>query len=128
MISRRQFFLSAAVPMLARAASLTPKERIDRVLSSRDVDRLPYTCWYHFLDEKQSGKVHAENTLGFHRKFRTDLIKVMSDYPYPKPAGRWYELKPESNPFPEQIRALEILRGELNGKVHYIETIFNPWN
>lgn len=128
MVSRRQFFLTASVPMLARAAGITPRQRIDRILAGQQTDRLAFTCWYHFLDEKQPGKTHAGNTLNFHRKFRTDLVKVMSDYPYPKPAGRWYELKVEQNPFPEQIRALELIRDGLDGQAHFLETIFNPWN
>ena len=52
----------------------------------------------------------------------------MSDYPYPKPAGKWYELKVEANPFPEQLRALELIRQGLGGRAWFVETIFNPWN
>jgi uroporphyrinogen decarboxylase len=127
MLSRRQFFLSAALPMAARAAAITPKERVDRVLKGQDTDRFPYTCWYHFLDEQQPGKVHAANTLNFHRKFRTDVVKVMSDYAYPKSKGQWYELKADQNPFPEQLKALDVIGGELKGKVHFVETLFNPY-
>jgi uroporphyrinogen-III decarboxylase len=52
----------------------------------------------------------------------------MSDFPYPKPTGKWYELKPVDNPFPEQIKALELIRDGLNGDAYFIETVFNPWN
>ena len=52
----------------------------------------------------------------------------MSDFPYPKPQGKWYELKPLENPFPDQIRALELIRNGLNGDAYFIETIFNPLN
>jgi uroporphyrinogen decarboxylase len=52
----------------------------------------------------------------------------MSDFPYPKPAGKWYELKREDNPFPDQLRALELIRKGLNGDAYVIETVFNPWN
>ena len=52
----------------------------------------------------------------------------MSDFPYPKPPGAWYELKVDDNPFPQQIRALEQIRAGLNGNSYFIETIFNPWN
>lgn len=127
MMHRRQFLLSSAA-LPAVAAPLTPRQRVERVLEGKEVDRLPYTCWYHFLDEKQPGSVHAENTLRFHRKFRTDLVKVMSDYPFPRPRGKWHELQPIDNPFPEQIRALEIIRNSLAGRAFFIETVFNPWN
>lgn len=96
-------------------------------MKGEDADRFPYTCWYHFLDDQQPGKVHAANTLNFHRKFRTDFVKVMSDYAYPKSKGQWYELKFDANPFPQQIAALEIISGELKGKAHFVETLFNPY-
>ncbi|MCP5116293.1 MAG: hypothetical protein GY953_36150, partial [bacterium] len=74
------------------------------------------------------GAHHAKATLDFHRRLRTDLVKVMSDFPYPKPAGKWWELREVRNPYPEQIRALAEIRDGLAGKAHFIETIFNPWN
>jgi uroporphyrinogen decarboxylase len=52
----------------------------------------------------------------------------MSDFPYPKPDGKWYELKPLANPFPDQIKALELIRDGLNGDAYFVETIFNPMN
>lgn len=126
MTTRRGFLL--AFPALLRGAAMTPRERVDRVLRGQAADRTPFTFWYHFGLEKFPGERHAEATLAFHRKFSTDLVKVMSDYPYPRPPGAWYELKEESNPFPEQIRALELIRDGLAGSAHFVETIFNPWN
>ena len=128
MISRREFLLAAAAPAFLRAASLTSRERIDRVLRGETPDRTPYTFWYHFLDEAKPGEDHAKTTLAFHNKFHTDLVKVMSDYPYPKPKGEWFDLKVEQNPFPRQIRALELIRDGLGGKAHFVETLFNPIN
>jgi len=127
MLTRRAFLYSAAAPLLT-AAKLSPKQRVERALRGEDVDRPPVTFWYHFLLEKEPGDRHAKATLDFQRKFRTDLVKVMSDFPYPKPAGKWYELKVEENPFPEQIKALEIIRDGLAGGKYFVETIFNPWN
>jgi uroporphyrinogen decarboxylase len=101
---------------------------VDRVLRGEEVDRPPFTFYYHFGLEKLPGDHHARATLDFHRKFRTDLVKVMSDFPYPKPAGSWYELAVVDNPFPQQIRALELIRDGLQGECHFVETIFNPWN
>jgi uroporphyrinogen-III decarboxylase len=107
---------------------MTHKQRLDRALQGLDVDRPPFSFWYHFGLEKLPGERHAEATLEFHRKFHTDLVKVMSDFPYPKPQGNWYELQVVDNPFPEQIRALEMIRDGLAGSAHFIETVFNPWN
>ena len=137
MVSRRRFLAAAATGTAAAitatwpaaAKSLTSKERVERALRGASTDRPPYTFWYHFGLEKLPGERHAQATLDFYRKFKPDLVKVMSDYPYPKPgSGNWYELREEQNPFPEQIRALELIRSGLNGEAYFVETIFNPWN
>lgn len=130
-MTRRQLLRSIALstaPMLLKGADLTPRQRIDRVLRGQTPDRTPYSFWYHFLDESRSGEDHAKTTLEFHRKFRTDLVKVMSDYPYPKPAGEWFDLKFTPMPFPQQIRALTLIRDGLADRAHFVETLFNPSN
>lgn len=127
-VSRRRFLFFAAATAAAAPNAMTQKERVDRALRGEDVDRPPFSFWHHFGLEKFPGARHAEATLEFHRKFRTDIVKVMSDYPYPPSGKRWYELKVEANPFPEQLRALELIRDGLGGRVHFIETLFNPWN
>jgi uroporphyrinogen decarboxylase len=131
MFSRRRFLFSAASTAAAAAApaKMTPKERVDRTLRGQEVDRSPFTFWHHFGLQKFPGERHAKATLDFHRKFRTDLVKVMSDYPYPKPEkGNWYDLKVLGSPFPEQLEALGRIREGLGGAVYFLETIFNPWN
>ena len=125
---RRSFLLAAAAlrPTLSGAAALSRKERVDRALAGQDVDRPPFTLWHHF--GLKTAQEHASRTLEFHRVYRTDLVKVMSDFDYPKPAGKWYQLKVNPNPFPDQIRALELIRDGLNGDAYMIETVFNPFN
>jgi len=136
MMNRRSFIRSAAVaagiavaqPIFGRVAGRKPlhrKERVDRALAGREVDRPPFTHWHHF--GPQTSEVHAKATLDYHWKYRTDIVKVMSDYPYPKPVGNWYELKVLDNPFPDQIRALELINAGLNGDAYILETAFNPW-
>lgn len=127
MFSRRDLlYLSAAGAF--GASRMTSRQRVDRALQGRDVDRPPFSFWHHFGLEKYPGDRHAEATLAFHRKFRTDLVKVMSDYPYPKPEGEWHRLRVVDTPYPEQLRALELIRKGLGGRAHFVETIFNPWN
>lgn len=127
MLTRRQFvYLTAAAA--AAAVKLTSRQRVDRALEGRDVDRPPFSLWHHFGLEKLPGDKHAQATLDFHRQFHTDLVKVMSDYAYPASAGKWYELKVVDNPFPEQLRALELIRIGLGSQAYFVETIFNPWN
>ena len=129
MIRRRELlaFAAAAVALNGKTArTLTHKERVDRALEGKDVDRPPFSFWHHF--GLKTPEEHVKATLDFHAKYRTDIVKVMSDFPYPKPPGAWYELKVDSNPFPRQISALEQIRAGLNGSAYFIETIFNPWN
>lgn len=127
MFSRRHFLYLTAAGALA-AVKMTSKQRVDRALKGQDVDRTPFTFWHHFGLQTQPGEHHAEATLAFHRQFHTDLVKVMSDYPFPKPEGKWYELKVVNNPFPEQLRALDLIRQSLRGQAYFVETILNPWN
>jgi uroporphyrinogen decarboxylase len=129
-MQRRTFLVSSTAaalgPILRGAAELRPKERVDRALAGKDVDRPPFSLWHHF--GLKTAQEHAARTLEFHRAYRTDFVKVMSDFDYPKPAGKWYQLKVTSNPFPDQIRALELIRDGLKGSVYMIETVFNPFN
>ncbi len=128
MLSRRDFLAAAAAASAIPPAKMTSRERVDLALKGEDVDRTPFSFWYHFGLQDKPASYHARATLEFHRKFRTDLVKVMSDYPYPKPEGNWYELKAVKNPFPEQIRALQVIRDGLQGEAYFVETVFNPWN
>lgn len=125
---RREFLLAAsAAASVLRGATMTRKERVDRALAGETVDRTPFTFWHHF--GLKTPEEHAARTLEFHRDYRTDLVKVMSDFPYPKGKGKnWYDLKLVDNPFPQQIKALELIRDGLNGEAYFVETIFNSWN
>src|SRR5436309_2511290 len=108
---RRQFlFNSLAVPALfgATATELSHKKRVDAALAGTALDRPPFTFWHHF--GLKTPEDHAKATLDFHRNYRTDIVKVMSDFAYPKPSGKWYEPKVESNPFPDQLKALQLIR------------------
>ena len=128
-IRRRDFFLqSAATASLFAASSgkLSHKERVQRALKGEEVDRPPFSFWHHF--GLKTPEAHAQATLDFHRAYRTDIVKVMSDFPYPKPSGQWHELKVEKNPFPQQLQALKLIRDGLSGQAYFIETLFNPWN
>ncbi len=89
--SRRRFVSSSlrvTVGLLAARASVwgatpTSRERVIRALDGRDVDRPPLTLWHHFGLESKGPSAHADATLAFHRAYGTDLVKVMSDVPFP---------------------------------------------
>lgn len=122
----RRGFLLAGAPALLRGAVPGHKERVDQALRGNALDRPPFTFWHHF--GLTDAEAHAAATLRFHRDYRTDIVKVMSDFPYPKPAGDWWLLKVDENPFAPQIRALELIRDGLKGEAYFLETIFNSWN
>lgn len=140
MLSRREllYLVAAAAVAAPPKKRLSCKDRIDRALKGEEYDHVAFTFWHHFDSAQFPAERFAKLTLAFHRQFRTDLVKVMSDYPYPKPEGDWHKLKVESNPFPEQIRALELIRDGLRAldsdpqykfyNAYFIETIFNPYN
>lgn len=129
MMKRREFlFSAAALSASAAAGELSPKERVNLVMAGKKPDRAPFTFWHHFGDAKLPGPKHAASTLEFQRKYHLDIVKVMSDYAYPKGTGaQWYELKQVASPFPEQLIALELIRDGLAGQKHFLETFFNPW-
>ena len=133
-LTRRRFLAASAAVIAAQAtsvrgaAAVSARERVDRALAGRDVDRLPISLWHHFGLEKDGPARHAQATLAFHRDYQTDLVKVMSDFPFPKPAGTWHEVRVTDDPFPQQIQALTAIRDGLQRSAHFIETIFNPWN
>lgn len=129
MENRREFLMQAAAFAMQPGKAMSPRERVDRALARRAPDRPPFSFWRHFHDEDQPGRRHAALTLDFARRYHLDIVKVMSDYPYPKGGGaQWHELKPLDNPFPEQVKALELIRDGLAGQKHFVETVFNPWN
>ena len=132
MLNRREFLWSGAAVLTAcsqqRLDELPSVERVDRVLAGEAVDRPPFTFYYHFGLENLPGEHHARATLEFQKKFHTDIVKVMSDFAFPTSEGEWYEVIPVENPYPEQLRALEMIRDGLEGNKYFIETVFNPWN
>ncbi len=125
MLDRRSFLAFAATAAFGASSRLSHKERVDRALKGAGVDRPPFTFWHHF--GLKTANEHARATLDFQRTYRTDLVKVMSDFPYPKPAGEWYQTKFVSSPFPAQIDALNQIRDGLAGTKYFVETIFNPY-
>ena len=125
----------AQTRLLGSKAQMSKGERVKAALQGERVDRVPFTFWHHFGLEKLPGEKHAEATVAFYRKYDVDLLKVMSDYPYPLPEGvekissleDWQKLEPLKSPFPEQIRALRLINKEIKGQAPFVETIFQSW-
>jgi uroporphyrinogen-III decarboxylase len=132
-MNRRDFLSSAAAtaglafsrPVFG-AATLTHKERVDRALSGQDLDRPPFTFYLHY--KRPAAQLEAQDHLYFHRAYKTDIVKVMNDFDYPKSTtGKWYELKPLDSPYPDQLATLKIVRDGLNGDAYFIDTLYGPY-
>jgi len=132
--TRRRFISSMAAVTAASAASLswskatplTHKERVDRALRGEAVDRPPFTLWHHY--KRPTAELEAQDHLDFHRRYDTDIVKVMNDFDYPQSkTGKWYELEPLASPYPEQLHTLELVRDGLKGDAYFIDTIYGPY-
>lgn len=128
-MNRREFLMAAAAAPRTRKARMKPVERMELAQKGGTPDRAPFSFWHHFGLHDKPPEFHAKATLHFQLIYRMDLVKVMSDFPYPKGTGaNWWELKAVDNPFPAQIEALKLIRDGLQGQKYFVETIFNPYN
>lgn len=107
-------------------------------LRGEEVDRPPFSFWYHFGLQHMPGRKHAEAQIDFYRAYDLDFLKVMSDYPYPLPEGLeeirtaddWKRIEPvsgEDRCWSEQLTALSIIDDAIGKEALFIETIFSPW-
>ena len=126
-LNRRELVWAVAAAAYA-GTGLDSKKRIERVLDGKDVDRPPFSAWHHFHLESLPPEVFAKATIEFHQQTGTDLVKVMSDFPYPVGTGKLARLAVEANPFPAQLRALALIPDGIGSDNYFVETIFNPWS
>lgn len=113
-------------------------ERVTNALNGYEVDRPPFSFWYHFGLQHMPGEVHAEAELDFYRAYDLDFLKVMSDYPYPLPGGldalanaedlrRLEPIKPSNKAWNQQLSAISIINEGIGKEALFIETIFSTW-
>lgn len=113
-------------------------ERVTTALRGEDVDRPPFSFWYHFGLQHLPGQEHAKAEIEFYRAYDLDFLKVMSDYPYPLPPGleaieteddwrRVEPVAPSNSCWDEQLKALGLINDAIGNEAFFIETIFSPW-
>jgi len=133
-LNRRQFLstVASATAMVtiprsfAASSTLTHKQRVDRALAGQDLDRPPFSMWHHY--KRPTAELEAQDHLEFHRRYHTDFVKIMNDFDYPRSTtGKWYELKPLENPYPEQLHTLKLVRDGLNGDAYFVDTLYGPY-
>lgn len=113
-------------------------ERVTSALAGAEVDRPPFSFWYHFGLQHMPGRNHAEVEIDFYRAYDLDFLKVMSDYPYLLPDGleaveteedwrRIEPISPDNECWSEQLSALSRINDAIGKEAMFIETIFSPW-
>ena len=112
-------------------------ERVTSALRGEDVDRPPFSFWYHFGLQHMTGKEHASAEVDFYRAYDLDFLKVMSDFPYPLPAGLdavateedWKKIEPITDDacWQQQLSALSLIGDQIGKEAMFIETIFSTW-
>lgn len=140
--------------MLKIRTKLNHKERIQNLLKSEPIDRVPVSFWRHFYHKEKTAEGLAEAMLAFQKKFDWDLMKInpraayhvqdwgailkfsddefvktkIIDYPVEKTSD-WEKLKilnPTQGALGEQLRALSLIKKGLKNSVHFVETVFTP--
>lgn len=133
---------------------MTPAERIAATLARQPVDRPPVAFWRHAPDVDHTARGLAEAMLAFHRRFRLDLIKIMSSGVYcvedwgcevaytgaPTGAkqctrhavqapGDWARLRPldpGAGALGRELEALRLIRAGRDDDAPALHTIFSP--
>ena len=118
---------------------MTRIERVRAALRGDEVDRPPFSVWYHFGLQFATPQRTAQTHLEFLEAYDLDWLKVMNDYSYPMPAGvetlsdaadlrRLQPFDLRQVPLGQQIEVIELLAPALRGRVHFVDTVFNAWN
>lgn len=113
-------------------------DRVTQALRGQEVDRPPFSFWYHFGLQHGPGRKHAEVEIDFYHAYGLDFLKVMNDYPYPLPAGLeavasaddWRRIEPVGAGdacWAEQLTALAVINEQIGKEAMFIDTIFSPW-
>ena len=119
--------------------TMTKVERVRAALAGTDVDRPPFTVWYHFglqhAPAERTAQVHVE----FFEAYNLDWLKVMNDYSYPMPRGietlsdardlkRIIAFDVRQGSLGEQLETIRLIGQSLRGKALVVDTVFNAWN
>jgi uroporphyrinogen decarboxylase len=118
---------------------MTKIERVRAAVAGQDVDRPPFTVWYHFGLQHAPAERTAQAHLEFFDAYNLDWLKVMNDYSYPMPPGvetladaadlrRLGPLDPTEGPPGQQLEAIGMLARALRGRALVVDTVFNAWN
>jgi uroporphyrinogen decarboxylase len=119
--------------------SMSKIERVRAAVAGTDVDRPPFSVWYHFGLQHASAERTAEVHLEFFEAYNLDWLKVMNDYSYPMPRAietlsdardlkRLIAFDVRQGSLGEQLETIRLIGQSLRGKALVVDTIFNAWN
>lgn len=115
---------------------MTKSERVRAALTGGQVDQTPFSLWYHFRREPETGDGFVRATLDFYRQYDPDLLKVMNDVGYEMPvdtpvyahAADWAHFPvnpPDSGCFGESLRSLRHIAAGKNDDAPMVETVLS---
>ncbi|MFW9824041.1 MAG: uroporphyrinogen decarboxylase family protein [Candidatus Thorarchaeota archaeon] len=129
-------------------------ELIEKAFKAEPTERVPYAIWKHFPELDKSPKGLSKAQIDFQNKFDSDIMKIsisgrafasdfgaeLGDYD-PNSGSRicvkypietiedWENIENidiHSNEFGNQIKALELIHREIEGKIPTMMTVFSP--
>ena len=119
--------------------TMTKIERVRAALSGAEVDRPPFSVWYHFGLQHAPAERTAQTHVEFFEAYNLDWLKIMNDYSYPMPRGletltdprdlkRVISFDVRQGPLGEQLETVRLIGQALRGKALVVDTVFNAWN
>src|SRR5215471_14810372 len=119
--------------------TMTKIERVRAALSGAEVDRPPFSVWYHFGLQHAPAERTAQTHVEVFEAYNLDWLKIMNDYSYPMPRGietvsdvrdlkRVIAFDVRQGSLGEQLETVRLIGQTLRGKALVVDTVFNAWN
>lgn len=113
-------------------------DRFRAAVAGEKPDRVPRTCWAHFMTETLGGAEHARRHIIYQDEYQWDILKVVNDFHYPFPDGVETIRGPEDMEkftvasmddylFREELICLRMLRANYGPDLPIVFTTFDPW-
>lgn len=115
--------------------AMTASERVRAVVKGESVDRVPLCFWHHFKPEGSGERLAALTYEFFREQFDLDIVKIMPDLPYPRPADPLIDaeqmrflprLDLDTPAFEQQLICIRTLRAKIGPDYPLLLTLFSP--
>lgn len=133
---------------------MTKKERIDRTLNGKEIDRPPVSAWRHFYHRENTKDDLVKSMIEFQKKYNWDFMKInsrasyhvedwgarfkFSSDPLKKPIGEsfpvtkksdWQKIRPldwKAGSLGEVLASGKEILSQIGSEVYCVPTIFSP--